>query len=47
MMLTKYFELLISFNLSYAFMVWCLMKHRDNFAFTILKDVSTFVGFHV
>jgi hypothetical protein len=22
----------------YAFMVWCLVKHRDNFTFTLLGD---------
>jgi len=24
----------------YAFMLWCLVKHRDNFTFTFLRKLS-------
>jgi hypothetical protein len=26
----------------YAFMVWCLVKHRDNFTFTFTSKTSEF-----
>jgi hypothetical protein len=28
----------------YAFMAWCLIKHRDNFTFTSTRDNSTFTS---
>jgi hypothetical protein len=30
-------------TLQYVFMVWCLVKHRDNFTFTLPSGYTTFI----